>query len=83
MTTLDDYAQAEALARQALTTIAQQTAAMASPGVTAAEYLELLRLWLHRRIDDVIDEEALRHPSPHRCIARAARYSELAGVPWV
>jgi hypothetical protein len=39
--------------------------------------LELLRLTLHRQLDDAIDREALRHPSPRRLIGRTPRWHEL------
>lgn len=72
-----DRAPAADPVRPVLATIAKRAAAKHAPGLDAAELLELLRLQLHREIDDVIDDEALRHPSPHRCIARTPRYVEL------
>ena len=62
---------------ETLADMARDAAAMADSGLPAAELLELLRLQLHRQIDDAIDTEALRHPSPLRCIARTPRYIEL------
>ncbi|MFB4300631.1 hypothetical protein [Actinomadura sp. NTSP31] len=71
-----------ALARFAveLTAVIRQTAIAEVGGDPAdtAERLELLRVHLHREIDDAIDAEAVRHPSPRRLIFRATRYREPA-----
>jgi hypothetical protein len=39
--------------------------------------LELMRLTLHRQLDDAIDREALRHPSPRKLIGRTPRWAEM------
>jgi len=74
---LDSYTRSVASLQQAIAEVAHDAAALAGPGAPAAELLELLRLQLHRQIDKVIDEEALRHPSPRRLIARTPRYADL------
>lgn len=78
MSALDAYTRSVTSVRRALEATAKDTAALASPDTPAAELLELLRLQLHRQIDEAIDEEALRHPSPTRCIARTPRFADLA-----
>ncbi len=73
----DAYNQSIALVRHAVTAAARDAASLATANTPAAELLELLRLMLHRHVDDAIDNEALAHPSPHRLIARTPRYADL------
>lgn len=75
--TTDAYSQSIALVRHAVTAAARDAASLATANTPAAELLELLRLMLHRHIDDAIDNEELAHPSPHRLIARTPRYADL------
>jgi hypothetical protein len=71
------YAATDTAARRALADDAAAAAGLAAPGLPAAELLELWRGTLHRVVDDLADEEALRHPSATRVIVRVARYAEL------
>jgi hypothetical protein len=74
---LSAYGLADQAARRALAEDAAAAADLASPGLPAAELLELWRATLHRVVDDAADSEALRHPSADRLILRVARYAEL------
>lgn len=78
LSTINDYASATEAAQRTLANLAQRTAQLGTDGLPAAEYLELLRAQLHRQVDDLIDAEALRHPSALAPIVRTARYAELA-----
>jgi len=60
---------------QALAEVVATSAGEPAEEIPAA--LELLRLSLHRQLDDVIDAEALKHPSPHKLIGRTPTWYEM------
>ena len=77
MRAIDAYSQSIALVQHAIAAAARDAASLATADIPAAEMLEMLRLTLHRYIDDVIDNEALAHPSPRQLIVRTPRYADL------
>lgn len=77
MHAIDAYARSVASLQRAVADIARDAASLATADTPAAELLELLRLMLHRHVDDAIDNEAVRHPSPRRLIVRSPRYADL------
>ncbi|MFI7632432.1 hypothetical protein [Microbispora rosea] len=68
------YAAAYHLSRFAIAARARAAAELGHDESAAAESLELVRLTLHREVDQLVDAEALRRPSARRLIARATRY---------
>lgn len=70
------YSDAKAAYDKALANLLQASAGTCDEQ-DAHELLELARVLLHRQIDDQVDDEARRWPSPRRVIARARRYAEL------
>jgi hypothetical protein len=71
------YAAAKGDHLAALMALAHETAQLNHPDLPAAEQLESLRFYLHAIVDEGIDAEALRWPSPRRLILRVPRYVDL------
>lgn len=71
------YNAAHVGAEAAIRDLAHQAALIGSDHTEAAETLESARYVLHRLVDQAVDDEALRWPSPPRPIARIPRYLDL------
>jgi hypothetical protein len=76
----EEYAEAARGVRRALGQQAATAASLASACAHPAALLELLRVALHRQVDQAIDAEVLRHPDPTESIQYAPTYAELAAA---